>query len=279
MTSTASAAEFLPAEHPHDERLAAELRHVTSGSRRHGRYQLRVDAVSLEIRRGEVTTPAEPARQVGGLAAGPARRPGVGQLGVGAASADERGRLRVQPGYGIYPKLTVRQNLVVAQRRSGRAADLEWIDQVAEALGLSGMLGYRVAPRRRRPPRAVGGRPSHGGAARRSSWSTTSPPASSVADEPDLMAAPHGSRPARLGRRRTSPPATRSPRRPPTGSSCSTAAGSSTTPPPALTATRAYCHDSSRTPVRRWPGGRAPPGEGCRARGPGARGRRRVRGP
>ena len=56
MTSTASAAEFLPAEHPHHERPAAELRHVTSGSRQHGRYQVRVDAVSLEIRRGEVTT-------------------------------------------------------------------------------------------------------------------------------------------------------------------------------------------------------------------------------
>ena len=160
MTSTASAAEFLPAEHPHHERPAAELRHVTSGSRRHGRYHVRVDAVSLEIRRGEVTTLLSRHDRSAGSAAGPARRPGVGQLGVGARRGrdlsgldrDERYRLRyghvarVQPGYGIYPKLTVRQNLVIAQRRSGRPADLGWIDQVTEALELGGMLGYHDAP-------------------------------------------------------------------------------------------------------------------------------------
>ena len=143
MTSTASAAEFLPAEHEYDERTAAELRHVTSGSRQHGRYHVRVDAVSLDIVRGEVTSLlSRHDRSAGSLL----------DLLDGRASASWGSVLthdqtsRVQPGYGIYPKLTVRQNLVIAQRRSGRAADLGWIDQVTEALELSGMLGYHDAP-------------------------------------------------------------------------------------------------------------------------------------
>ena len=52
---------------------------------------------------------------------------------------------RVLPAYGVHARLTVRQNLVVAQRRSRRATDLDWVDRVAELMGLRGMLGYRSA--------------------------------------------------------------------------------------------------------------------------------------
>lgn len=55
MTSTVTAA-FLPSPRRYNESIAAELRQVPSGSRRHRRYQQLVDGVSLELRRGEVTT-------------------------------------------------------------------------------------------------------------------------------------------------------------------------------------------------------------------------------
>ena len=142
MTSTASAAEYLPAEESHDQQPAAELHHVTSGSRRHGRYQVRVDAVTLEIRRAEVTTLlSRHDRSAGSMLD---LLDGRASASWGAVLSHERAA-RVQPGYGIYPKLTVRQNLVITQRRSGRAADLGWIDQVTEALELGGMLGYHHA--------------------------------------------------------------------------------------------------------------------------------------
>ena len=160
MTSTAAAAEILPVEHPHDDRPAAEFRHVTSGSRRHGRYHVHVDAVSLEIRRGEVTTLlSRHDRSAGALLDLLDGRESASWGSVSVAGRElsgldrgERYRLkygqvaRVQPGYGIYPKLTVRQNLVIARRRSGQPADLGWIDQVTEALELGGMLGYHDAP-------------------------------------------------------------------------------------------------------------------------------------
>jgi ABC-type branched-subunit amino acid transport system ATPase component len=50
---------------------------------------------------------------------------------------------RVLPAYGVHAKLTVRQNLVVAQRRSRRPVDLDWVDPVAALMRLHGMLGYR----------------------------------------------------------------------------------------------------------------------------------------
>ena len=143
MTSTASAADFLPAEHPHHRRPAAELRNVTSGSRHHGRFQVRVDAVSLDIRRAEVTTLLS--RHDRSAASLLDVIHGRASASWGSVIMDERAA-RVQPGYGIYPRLTVRQNLVIAQRRSGRAADFGWIDQVTEALELGGMLGYHDAP-------------------------------------------------------------------------------------------------------------------------------------
>jgi putative ABC transport system ATP-binding protein len=160
MTSTATATAFLPSPRRYDEDIAAELRQVTSGSRRHRRYQRPVDGVSLELRRGEVTTLLS--RHDG--SAGQLLDLLDGRATVGRGSARVAGHevsgldprelfrlrreqvARVQPGYGIYPKLTVRQNLVIAQRRSGRGADLRWIDQVTECLELTGMLGYHDAP-------------------------------------------------------------------------------------------------------------------------------------
>ena len=160
MTSTATATAFLPSPRRHDEDIAAELRQVTNGSRRHRRNQQPVDGVSLELRRGEVT--ALLSRHDGSAGRlldlldgrATASRGSVRVAGHEVSGLDPRElfRLRreqvtrVQPGYGIYPKLTVRQNLVIAQRRSGRAADLRWIDKVTESLGLSGMLGYHDQP-------------------------------------------------------------------------------------------------------------------------------------
>jgi ABC-type lipoprotein export system ATPase subunit len=160
MTSSATAAAFLPGQRRGDETIAAELRHVTTGSSRHRGYQRLVDEVSLELHRGEVTTllsrydgsASELLDLLDGRAT--ASRGSVlvaGHEVSGLAPRDlfalRRERVpRVQPGYGIYPKLTVRQNLVIAQRRSGRVADLRWIDDVTETLGLSGMLGYHDEP-------------------------------------------------------------------------------------------------------------------------------------
>ena len=159
MTSTASAAAFLPAEHLHDERLAAELRHVTSGSRRTGATSFGSTPCPWSPpRRGD--QPAEPARQVGGLAARPLD--GRASASWGSVLRDERAA-RVQPGYGIYPRLTVRQNLVIAQRRSGRAADLR-LDRPGDR-GTRARRDARL-PRRAggwRAPGEVGGGPQPGG--------------------------------------------------------------------------------------------------------------------
>jgi putative ABC transport system ATP-binding protein len=51
---------------------------------------------------------------------------------------------RVLPAYGVHARLSVRQNLAVAQRRGGRPIDLAWVDRVADLMGLQGKLGYRV---------------------------------------------------------------------------------------------------------------------------------------
>ncbi len=121
----------------------------------------------------------------------------------------------MQPGYGIYPKLTVRQNLVIAQRRSGRAADFGWIDQVTEALELGGMLGYHDAP-------DAGSRRARWAVAR----SLVGGPAVLLVDHVSAAlaghAGPDGCPPARDPSagvsRLSSPPATRGRRRRPTGS-------------------------------------------------------------
>jgi putative ABC transport system ATP-binding protein len=160
MTSTATAAALLPSPRNHDESVPAEVRQVTSDSRRHRRYQRLVDEVSLELHRGEVTTLlSRHDRSAGwlldlldGRATASWGSVRVAGREVSGLNRSELSRLRhdqvarVQPGYGIYPKLTVRQNLVIAQRRSGRDADLRWIDRVTESLELTGMLGYHDAP-------------------------------------------------------------------------------------------------------------------------------------
>ena len=158
MISTATA--FLPSPRRDDEAIAAQLRQVTSGSRRHRRFQWPVDGLSLELRRGEVTTllsrhdtsAGELLDLLDGRATATRGSVRVAGQEVSGLAPRDLYRLRreqvtrVQPGYGIYPKPTVRQNLVIAQRRSGRAADVRWIDEVTESLGLSGMLGYHDEP-------------------------------------------------------------------------------------------------------------------------------------
>lgn len=172
------------------ESIAAELRQVSGGSRRHRRFPRPVEGVSLEVHRGEVTTLLSRHDRSAGrlldLLDGRAR-PAWGSVRVAGheVSALDRRELfrlrreqvtRVQPGFGIYPKLTVRQNLVVVQRRTGRPADLEWIEDVTAALGLSGMLGYHDEP---------------GAGARRARWAV----ARSLMDRPTLLLVDHLSAP------------------------------------------------------------------------------------
>ena len=155
MTSTASAAEYLSAEHQHHERTAAELRHVTRGSRQHGRDHVRVDAVSLEIRRGEVTSLlSRHDRSASSLL----------DLLDGRASASWGSVLRhepaarVQPGTASTRSSRSGRTWSITQRRSGRAADLGWIDQVTEALELERHARLSRRAGRPRAPRPVGGR-------------------------------------------------------------------------------------------------------------------------
>jgi putative ABC transport system ATP-binding protein len=160
MTGTATAATFLPGPRRADESIAAELGQVSAGSRRHRRHRPLVAEVSLELRRGEVTTLLSRHDRSAGrlmdLLDGRARAPwgSVRVAGHELSDLDPRElfRLRreqvtrVQPGFGIYPKLTVTQNLAVAARRSGRPAEPRWIEELTESLGLSGMLGYHHEP-------------------------------------------------------------------------------------------------------------------------------------
>src|SRR4051794_17956335 len=88
MTSTTAPATFLPSPQMYDGSIAAELRQVTSGSNRHHRHQRLRGGVSLELRRGEVTTllsrydgaagrPADPAGGRGPARPGPVRGAGA----------------------------------------------------------------------------------------------------------------------------------------------------------------------------------------------------------
>ena len=56
MTSTTAPATLLPSPRWYDGDIAAELRQVTSGNDGHRRHQRFRGEVSLELRRGEVTT-------------------------------------------------------------------------------------------------------------------------------------------------------------------------------------------------------------------------------
>jgi putative ABC transport system ATP-binding protein len=160
MTSTATAATFLPQPRTHEAPLAAELRNVTRATHRRRQLQLLVDNVSIEFRRGQVTALLSrhdtSASAMLDLLDGRAE-PTWGSVRVGGHEVTQLDRAelhqfrhrhvsRVWPGFGIQPKLTVRQNLRIAQRQSGRPADLAWIDRITDVLGLHGMLGYRTAP-------------------------------------------------------------------------------------------------------------------------------------
>jgi ABC-type lipoprotein export system ATPase subunit len=132
---------------------------VTLATHRRHRHQLVLDNVSLQIRRGEVTTVLSrhdtAASTLLDLLDGRVE-PSWGSVQVAGREVTrlkhhELSRLkhehiaRVLPTYGVHARRTVRQNLVVAQRRSGRPTDLEWVDRVADLMELRGMLGYRSA--------------------------------------------------------------------------------------------------------------------------------------
>ena len=155
MTRTAAIA--LPHQRTVDQPLAAELRFVTLATHRRHRHQVVLDNLNIEIRRGEVvsvlsrhdTAASKLLDVLDGRVApswGSVRVAGqeVTRLGHRDLSRLKHDHIaRVLPAYGVHARLTVRQNLVVAQRRSGRPTDLEWVDQVADLMGLHGMLGYR----------------------------------------------------------------------------------------------------------------------------------------
>src|SRR3954449_12254962 len=119
---------------------------------------LLLERLSLDVRRGEVTSVLSRHDVTAGtildLLAGRAQPSGgsVRVLGreVTRLAPDALRRLRrehigrVFPTYGAQPRLTVAQNLHVARRRSGLAADHAWVDRVAAALDLHGMLGFRA---------------------------------------------------------------------------------------------------------------------------------------
>jgi putative ABC transport system ATP-binding protein len=159
MTASATTA-VLSQQRAAAQSVAAELRDVTWATHRRHRLQMLVDTVNLQIRRGEVTTLLSRRDTSAGnmldLLDGRAE-PSWGSVRVAGQEITRLNRrelhqfrhhhvARVWPGFGIQPKLTVRQNLVIAQRQSGRPADLDWIDRVTEVVGLSGMLGFGSAP-------------------------------------------------------------------------------------------------------------------------------------
>jgi putative ABC transport system ATP-binding protein len=157
MTHTAAMA--LPRQRAAEQPLAADLRYVTLATHRLHKHQMVLDNVNLEIQRGEVTTVLSRHDNAAGtlldILDGRVE-PSWGSVRVAGReitrlSHAELARLRhehitrVLPVYGVHARLTVRQNLVLAQRRAGRAMDPEWVDQVAEFMDLQGMLGYRAS--------------------------------------------------------------------------------------------------------------------------------------
>lgn len=147
----------LPQQRTPEQTLAAELRYVTLATHRGHHHRLVLDNVSLEIQRGEVTTVLSrhdtAASTLLDLLDG-RLEPSWGSVKVAGREVTRLSHhdlheqkhehiARVLPTYAVHPRLSARQNLVVAQRRSGRPADLAWVDKVADLLGLHGMLGYR----------------------------------------------------------------------------------------------------------------------------------------
>jgi putative ABC transport system ATP-binding protein len=155
MTRTAAIA--LPQQRSADQPLAAELRFVSLATHRRHRHQVVLDNLSFEIRRGEVLSVLSrhdtAASRLLDVLDGRVE-PSWGSVRVAGQEVTRLGHrdlsrlkheliARVLPAYGVHARLTARQNLVVAQRRSGRPTDLDWVDQVADLMGLHGMLGYR----------------------------------------------------------------------------------------------------------------------------------------
>jgi putative ABC transport system ATP-binding protein len=155
MPTTATVA--VPRQRTPQRRPAAELRYLTLATHRLHRHQLVLEDINLTIERGEVlgvlSRHDTAASTLLDLLDGRVE-PSWGSVQVAGREVtrlgpDDLSRLkheliaRVLPAYGVHPKLTVRQNLVVAQRRSGRPVDLDWVDRVADLMGLHGMLGYR----------------------------------------------------------------------------------------------------------------------------------------
>jgi putative ABC transport system ATP-binding protein len=155
MPTTATVA--VPLQRSAERRPAAELRYLTLATHRLHRHQVVLDNINLTIERGEVLSVLSrhdaAASTLLDLLDGRAE-PSWGSVQVAGREItrlghDDLSRLkhehiaRVLPPYGVQAKLTVRQNLVVAQRRSGRPVDLGWVDHVAALMGLHGMLGYR----------------------------------------------------------------------------------------------------------------------------------------
>ena len=155
MPTTATVA--VPQQRTPEPRPAAELRYLTLATHRLHRHQLVLDNINLTIERGEVLSVLSrhdaAASTLLDLLDG-RTEPSWGSVRVAGREVtrlghDDLSRLkheliaRVLPAYGVHPKLTVRQNLVVAQRRAGRPVDLDWVDRVAELMGLHGMLGHR----------------------------------------------------------------------------------------------------------------------------------------
>jgi putative ABC transport system ATP-binding protein len=152
MPTTATVA--VPHQRTPHRRPAAELRYLTLATQRH---QLVLDNINVTIERGEVLSVLSrhdaAASTLLDLLDG-RTEPSWGSVRVAGREVTQLGRddlsrlkheliARVLPAYGVHPKLTVRQNLVVAQRRSRRPVDLDWIDRVAVLMGLHGRLGYR----------------------------------------------------------------------------------------------------------------------------------------
>jgi putative ABC transport system ATP-binding protein len=157
MTASATTTTVLPRPRFAPVPLPAELRHVTVADRLLRRQHIVLHDVSFAVRSAEVTSVLSrhdtTAATVLDLIAGRAQ-PAWGSVTVAGREVtrlgpDELVRLRreeigrVWPAYGVQPRLTVRQNLLVAQRRCARPADHSWVDQVTRALALGGMLGYR----------------------------------------------------------------------------------------------------------------------------------------
>jgi putative ABC transport system ATP-binding protein len=179
MTTTAFAAPALPLPRQ-AVAPAADLRQVTVAQRRSRQPSPLLHDLSLQVQRGEVTTLLSrwdtTAGSVLDLLAG-RTRPTWGTVAVAGqdltrlspeqlTAARRRHVGELWATYAVSPRLTVRQNLIVARRRAGADPDRAWVERIVDALDLRGMLGFPARgdldPRRLRwtVARSVALRPS-----------------------------------------------------------------------------------------------------------------------